>query len=470
MIQGSWINVFDYMTPAEISAVSSGTGANVTVAIKAAVNAAATNGTVYFPSGLYICDPIVWNVGGNPALSNKTFIGASAAFPGGYQASPAQQTRIVASGANAVFWLVNYAHRFTMQNMVLDGNGVSDIVLQLQQGCTKQTYTNVWFVNATPATGILTYLGDPVINVQVDMIEFNNCGWRQPDFAGCLNAIKLQQTNTFLITFRRCIISDASITILLRGVDSINIEKCEFGFINYGIFVQGNTNGLKIVDCYSESSGTVAFLTYSDQVYGPVKAHVFERNTIQGSTGNTVVIDPKVPFSFRNNLLANASGYIQVNAEVVGQYTAPIIQNNVFKNSETGINDLSGKAICNNNTANGVALTDTNYATYSQGTWSPTAGAGLTVVGAFTSSGTWTRIGRQVTISGTVTGATSVAVTAAGVITNNLPFTAGTAGHGSGTNAANTAFASVICTTTNVTSAGAIAATATITFSATYFV
>jgi hypothetical protein len=107
---------------------------------------------------------------------------------------------------------------------------------------------------------------------------------------------------------------------------------------------------------------------------------------------------------------------------------------------------------------------------YEEGTWTPSQGAGLTVVGAFTSSGTYTRIGRQVTVSGTVTGATSVAVTAAGIVTTNLPFTVVTAGHGNATNAAVNASAAVICTTTNVTSASAIAATGTITFSATYFV
>jgi len=107
---------------------------------------------------------------------------------------------------------------------------------------------------------------------------------------------------------------------------------------------------------------------------------------------------------------------------------------------------------------------------YEEGTWTPTQGSGLTVVGAFSSTGKYTRVGRQVTISGTVTGATSIAVAAAGIITTNLPFTVGTAGHGNATNAAINAFAAVICTTTNVTSAGAIAATGTITFSATYFV
>jgi hypothetical protein len=107
---------------------------------------------------------------------------------------------------------------------------------------------------------------------------------------------------------------------------------------------------------------------------------------------------------------------------------------------------------------------------YEEGTWTPNQGAGLTLVGAFSSTGRYTRIGRQVSISGTVTGATSVAVTAAGVITSNLPFTVVTAGHGGATNVANTASATVICTSTSVTSAAAIAATGTITFSATYFV
>ena len=108
---------------------------------------------------------------------------------------------------------------------------------------------------------------------------------------------------------------------------------------------------------------------------------------------------------------------------------------------------------------------------YEEGTWTPNQGAGLTLVGAFSSTGKYTRIGRNVTVSGTVTGATSVAVTAAGVITTNLPFTIGTAGHGNATNAANTASAAVICNTgTTLTSAGAITATGTITFSATYFV
>jgi len=121
-----------------------------------------------------------------------------------------------------------------------------------------------------------------------------------------------------------------------------------------------------------------------------------------------------------------------------------------------------------NTPAAGKTSTILNW--YEEGTFTPNQGAGLTLVGAFSSTGRYTRIGRQVSISGTVTGATSVAITAAGVITSNLPFTVVTAGHGGATNVAINASATVICTGTSVTSAGAIAATGTITFSATYFV
>jgi len=59
-----------------------------------------------------------------------------------------------------------------------------------------------------------------------------------------------------------------------------------------------------------------------------------------------------------------------------------------------------------------------------EGTWTPNQGAGLTVVGAFSSSGEYTKIGRVVYVQGVVSGATSILVAAAGIISTNLPFTA----------------------------------------------
>jgi hypothetical protein len=60
---------------------------------------------------------------------------------------------------------------------------------------------------------------------------------------------------------------------------------------------------------------------------------------------------------------------------------------------------------------------------YEEGTWTPTQGAGLVVVGSFSSSGRYTRIGRQVTVFGKLEGSTSVAAAAGALICGGLPFT-----------------------------------------------
>jgi len=105
---------------------------------------------------------------------------------------------------------------------------------------------------------------------------------------------------------------------------------------------------------------------------------------------------------------------------------------------------------------------------YEEGTWTPNQGAGLTVVGAFSSNGTYVRIGRSITVKGQVLGATTVAVAAAGVISTNLPFAAASGHAGSMYNAAITVGGAVAITTSSATAADAIAATPSITFTATY--
>jgi hypothetical protein len=69
-------------------------------------------------------------------------------------------------------------------------------------------------------------------------------------------------------------------------------------------------------------------------------------------------------------------------------------------------------------------------ADYEEGTWTPNQGAGLNVVGTFSSQGTYTKIGRMVYITGRVTGSTSIAIPAIDFICTNLPFTIGAASVG----------------------------------------
>lgn len=109
---------------------------------------------------------------------------------------------------------------------------------------------------------------------------------------------------------------------------------------------------------------------------------------------------------------------------------------------------------------------------YEEGTWTPSQGAGLTVVGTFSSSGTYTKIGRQVTVHGQINGVTSVALAAGGTISNNLPFTVG-ANSGIGSSQSLTAVlnGSVIAWSGTLAIYGsAISATPSIAFTCTYFV
>lgn len=110
---------------------------------------------------------------------------------------------------------------------------------------------------------------------------------------------------------------------------------------------------------------------------------------------------------------------------LVGTEVVPLVQSGTTK--KVAVSDLtSGRAV----PANGVAFPATQVPSadpntlddYEEGTWTPAQGAGVTVVGAFSSSGTYTKIGRLVYITGFMQGATSIEVAPASVLTNNLPF------------------------------------------------
>jgi len=58
---------------------------------------------------------------------------------------------------------------------------------------------------------------------------------------------------------------------------------------------------------------------------------------------------------------------------------------------------------------------------YEEGTWTPTQGAGVTVIGTFTSAGVYTKIGNLVTVNFRVS-ATSIGCSGGGELTSNLPF------------------------------------------------
>lgn len=132
----------------------------------------------------------------------------------------------------------------------------------------------------------------------------------------------------------------------------------------------------------------------------------------------------------------------------------------------------AGKGIDFSADPSAPGMTSELFDDYEEGTWTPAQGSGLTVVGAFSSSGTYTKIGRQVTVSGRIQGATSVALSAGGVLTNNPPFQSGSSGTGVAVDSTSVKSANLILYSGsfNIYSAEATTASSFIDFSLTYFV
>ena len=120
------------------------------------------------------------------------------------------------------------------------------------------------------------------------------------------------------------------------------------------------------------------------------------------------------------------------------------------------------------------ASTDANTLDdYEEGTWTPNQGSGLTVVGAFSSNGKYTKVGRLVTIVAYVSGSTSVALAGAGQLCSNLPFSQAATEDPYGVitsiATANTVGSSYVLTL-QITGSSAQTASANIKFSGSYFV
>lgn len=154
-----------------------------------------------------------------------------------------------------------------------------------------------------------------------------------------------------------------------------------------------------------------------------------------------------------------------------GVTTSTGTTNVVLSDSPTLVTPTLGAAL-----ATSIKLgAGTVLSSYEEGTWTPTnIGGSLVVVGAFSSNGTYTKIGKLITVQGTLNGTTSVSISGgANVVCGGLPFSAasGVLCPGVAINGGATASAVLYANSgTSVGSVTALAASTTIFFSITYFV
>lgn len=177
-------------------------------------------------------------------------------------------------------------------------------------------------------------------------------------------------------------------------------------------------------------------------------------STLTGATNN---------YGFYGNIASGTGRYNLYMAGTAANYlagTTTIGDNLVIGTSGKGV-DFSA-----NTPAAGKTSTLLNW--YEEGTFTPNQGAGLVVVGTFSSTGKYVRVGKQVTVSGTLNATTSIATTSAGLMTTNLPFSSSGYATGVAVNSGITASVGMVLSGAAIYSSGALAASSLIFFSVTY--
>ena len=109
---------------------------------------------------------------------------------------------------------------------------------------------------------------------------------------------------------------------------------------------------------------------------------------------------------------------------------------------------------------------------YETGTWTPSQGSGLTVLGTFSSAGTYTKIGRLVMVNFNLSATTSIAASSGAIIAGNFPYVPSTGSglgfNGSTSNSNNTAYNGVFLYSTSMYIDGVLSATPSLNITITY--
>jgi hypothetical protein len=269
------------------------------------------------------------------------------------------------------------------------------------------------------------------------------------------------------------------------------------GDIGYGgIFLDNNSGANNVVGGYAESfaahASSVGIVVLDspgntftgmtlDQGVGDVSAN-YAVKVLGASAGNSFVnLQFAGAWNDTSKMLLNTTsgkntfiGNGYTNAFVFGLTGVGIATEGSFVNELTAYDDVvigtAGKGVDFTATTNAAGMTSELFDDYEEGTWEPNQGAGLTLSGAFSSSGAYTKVGRQVTVTAQLNGAVSIACSAGGVLCSNLPFSATIDASGTRHNVDLADGGVVYASGASVYAIGAAASTTRIYFTVTYFV
>ena len=262
---------------------------------------------------------------------------------------------------------------------------------------------------------------------------------------------------------------------IVNGLGAVGTPSYTFsGDLNTGIwspaadtlaFSEGGVEAMRITSESNIGFGTTAPVDYSVFGYGPTvearggRGGSFVTSSSDAAVRGVLAVDSSAAVFYMKTVTNNALSFGVNDVEYWRVNTSGNLAPSV-----------AGKGIDFSANTHAAGMTSELLNWYEEGAWTPNQGAGLTVVGSFSSTGTYTRIGRQVTVRGTLTGSTSVACAAVGIMSSNLPFASATDTPGNYFNGTVTAGGQIDASSNSTFAVGAIPATSTIYFSVTYFV
>ena len=212
---------------------------------------------------------------------------------------------------------------------------------------------------------------------------------------------------------------------------------------HYGVeFVKTASNVESITGYYADITGayntqTNFYAKLTKDLGAFTNGYCYYANLATSSSGGTAY------FAYFYNSTSSAERFSITSAGtttlISEASTAPFIAK--IGSSEVSRIDSSGRLLVGTSAANtsgaklqtvdGITFPATQVASadpntlddYEEGTWTPSQGAGLTVVGAYSSSGFYTKIGKVVHVFAALKGATSIASSTGGILCGGLPFT-----------------------------------------------
>jgi hypothetical protein len=344
--------------------------------------------------------------------------------------------------ANGVLYLNGSKVATSGSALTFDGTNLSNTrsVATAYSGTNSATWSNgITLVNtATPGTGVanlLTFQGTSNVSTTFGVAQnasgYGDFVWAQYNGSFLENMRLTAAGNLGIGTTSpaaRIDVFRGTVGTYFLGGGGDNVAR-QIAFTSSTTTNSGDTHTLNA----QSQTGVIAFATNSTERARITAGGTFQTNTA-GPYGINLNQDTATATNSSRLFLTNSSGGHSFHKSAGNTVfstgatdgsstgTAAIIFNEYGIGLGSGNNPTSGIGIqfpaTQSASSNANTLDD-----YEEGTWTPNQGAGLTVTGSFSSSGTYTKIGNLVYVRGYVAGSTSVSILAGNIISSNLPFT-----------------------------------------------